>query len=60
MTAMHEPFNPAIVECLRVAYRRGRAIREAREAEAEAQTPTPEADLTFYDDKPLSEPAEGV
>jgi len=28
------PFNPLIVECLRIAYRRGKAIREAQAREA--------------------------
>ncbi len=57
----HEtPFDPAVVQCLRVLARRGRLIREAREraaAEIKTQT-TPEAeDLTFYDDKSLSDGA---
>lgn len=34
---MAEPeYNPLIVECLRILYRRGRAIREARERERQA------------------------
>lgn len=69
MTTQHDdatqhetPFNPAIVQCLRILARRGRLIREERErAAAEAMT-TPEAEaLTFYDAKILDgKPAEGA
>jgi len=62
MTANSEPYNPQIVQCLRILARRGRLIREEREraARAEQEAMTPEADLSFYDDKSLSDPAAGA
>lgn len=53
------PFNPQIVQCLRILARRGRLIREEREraarAEQEAMTPGDDAErLIHYDTKILA------
>ena len=48
---MAEPeYNEAIVQCLRIAYRRGRAVREARERERQAAGALAEDELTDIDE----------